>query len=676
MINEKVSIIVPVYNVEKYLTHCLDTLRNQSYRNIEIILVDDGSTDRSGAICDQYQQVDSRIRVIHKENGGLSSARNAGIQIATGEYFSFVDSDDWVSVYMIETLLDAVVETNSDIAVCGFFCVKENDISPDAMDGTIRVMNKETAVEELINWKIRDYAWNKLYARKLFNDILYPVGHNYEDMFTTYRLFLKSNQIVQIPDILYYYRIRSGSIANEARQEKLLKNKLDALQAYSERIHNISCVIPKLRRLVVEKFFQRFIDYMLYIDCIYKGDQIISHKYRKKVMELGKKYISQTSGIDKRLYIKTLIILYTDNIFFVFYNKIKTILHLFPEPVKSVKGKIKNTIRGFRKRKCTIQLPKQPCAFLIGTPEHDNLGDHAIAYATERMLVKLFGNRIIEITEEQYLSNHRRIKKMVRKKDLILIQGGGNWGNTYKYIAKIHRLILKELKKQQIIVMPQTVYYTPDAIGEKNKKKDGILLKKCNKIIFFCREKKSLCFFQKEFREIDCNFTPDLVLSLNMVTNVKRKGCLFCIRNDLESALSAMDKIVLLNTLEREGFRVTVTDTSNGIRVNPEQREKALQAKWKQFQQAELVLTDRLHGLIFSYITGTPCIVLGNYNHKVQAAYSMISKYAKNIVFINSVQELQEALYKVTRIGAYNQLEKDAFNYSLLIQTLQKAGIK
>ena len=147
---KKVSIIIPVYNVEQYLERCLETVVNQSYKGLEIILVDDGSTDGSGKICDKYKELDERIVCIHKENGGLSSARNAGVNIATGEYFVFVDSDDWVSIRMVETLTKALQKNNSDIVCCEFYNVSDSTLAVSDFSSNERKLTKEEAILEII----------------------------------------------------------------------------------------------------------------------------------------------------------------------------------------------------------------------------------------------------------------------------------------------------------------------------------------------------------------------------------------------------------------------------------------------------------------------------------------------------------------------------------------------
>lgn len=210
--DEKISVIVPVYNVRKYIVQCVESLINQTYHNLEIILVDDGSTDRSGDICDEMQKKDNRIKVIHTKNSGLSSARNKGIDMSSGEYIGFVDSDDWVFPEMFEKMLESMKSINADISVCGWieeFCNTARKRCP--FDKLLD--NNQAMMALLKNTEIADHAWDKLYRAKLFEGIRYPDGKTYEDIRTTYKLFARSNRIIFVPETFYHYRQRKGSIA-------------------------------------------------------------------------------------------------------------------------------------------------------------------------------------------------------------------------------------------------------------------------------------------------------------------------------------------------------------------------------------------------------------------------------------------------------------------------------
>ena len=213
--NEIVSVIVPVYKVEKYLRKCVDSILNQSYRELDIILVDDGSPDNCGAICDEYAKKDNRVRVIHKSNGGLSSARNAALDVIKGSWVICVDSDDYVHHDMIKRLYEAAIDASAQISICSHYEEKgEKLLIADRVVDEIRVFDKIAALKKLIeDDDIRSYAWGKLYRAELFDGVRYPDGRNYEDIATTYYLFDKAEKIVKIPDYLYYYLQRPEGIS-------------------------------------------------------------------------------------------------------------------------------------------------------------------------------------------------------------------------------------------------------------------------------------------------------------------------------------------------------------------------------------------------------------------------------------------------------------------------------
>ena len=188
---DKISIIVPFYNVEKYAPKCIESIINQTYTNLEIILVDDGSPDTCGKICDDYALKDGRIKVIHKKNAGLSDARNVGIKEATGKYIGFVDGDDYIEKDMYKYLYNLIKENNADISICGVEEVYEDgSIQDEKAKESIEILSKEDAIKELLlDKKVRSHAWDKLYKRELFENIEYPYGRKMEDIATTYKLF-------------------------------------------------------------------------------------------------------------------------------------------------------------------------------------------------------------------------------------------------------------------------------------------------------------------------------------------------------------------------------------------------------------------------------------------------------------------------------------------------------
>lgn len=234
---KKISVIVPVYNVENYLEKCVHSILKQTYSNLEIILIDDGSTDKSGSICDDLSNNDSRIIVVHTKNRGLSAARNKGIDLSTGEFIIFVDSDDFINEYMIEILYGNLIQNKADISICKFEKVHDNiEIlkgNEQIVDNNPIVMSGRQALKQLYKENFIYYvvAWNKLYKRSLFEDLSYREGKIHEDEFIIHHLFYASKTIVFTKIPLYHYVIRDGSITNSTFRIQ----KLDILDALQER---------------------------------------------------------------------------------------------------------------------------------------------------------------------------------------------------------------------------------------------------------------------------------------------------------------------------------------------------------------------------------------------------------------------------------------------------------
>ena len=209
--NDLVSIIVPIYNVKDYLDRCILSLKNQTYSDIEILLIDDGSTDDSGYICDKYASKDDRIHVFHKENGGVSSARNCGLESANGSFICFVDADDWVESDYVEKLLNCAIENNSDIVCCGYYTAQDTKQKEISKQYEFREYDTEEALRKLYQYEMTDYPWDKLYRKELWDDIRYPLNTLCEDMGTTFKVFAKSKRVCMLDAVLYYYWQRDNS---------------------------------------------------------------------------------------------------------------------------------------------------------------------------------------------------------------------------------------------------------------------------------------------------------------------------------------------------------------------------------------------------------------------------------------------------------------------------------
>lgn len=283
-----ISVVIPVYNVEKYLSECLDSVINQTYKNLQIILVDDGSTDSSGKICDEYAEKDARITVVHQSNAGAGAAKNTGLDLVKGEYFSIIDSDDYIELDMYEKMVNSLEKYNADIVQCLFRNVFVND----SFDRKYKIKgnypkvltSKSFLKEYLYDWKYAIF-WNKLFKSSLLKEIRFPVGRKIDDEFFTYKLVCNAKKVVNIDNILYNYRMRKTSVMNENNSDRLIYDRIDC---FIERYNYISNVYPSLKKNYNLK---------LYDDLLYFKD---SAKDNGKILSLINNFSRKKSnGFDK-----------------------------------------------------------------------------------------------------------------------------------------------------------------------------------------------------------------------------------------------------------------------------------------------------------------------------------------------------------------------------------------
>lgn len=311
-----ISVIIPVYNVEKYIEQCIKSIINQTYKKIEVILIDDGSIDKSGAICDEYAKIDKRIIVIHKENGGLSDARNKGIDIAKGEYITFVDSDDYVKENFIEDLYTAIINNNAKLSICNIIMVDE--------DGNT-IENLGFSSDKLVNGKeilkgICEYrnliegivAWNKMYSKDFFKENRYPKGKIHEDEFLTYKILYFANKVAITNRFLYYYRKNDNSITSK----KFNVKRLDFIEALEERLVFYNSYKEKY---LYNKTFERIINVIRIYYIKVKKYIADSKEIQKKLLKKYRKMFVEFIGIKDISFItkiKALAFYIMPNVFF------------------------------------------------------------------------------------------------------------------------------------------------------------------------------------------------------------------------------------------------------------------------------------------------------------------------------------------------------------------------
>lgn len=617
--NSKISIIVPIYNVEKYLRKCIDSILNQSYDNLQIILVDDGSPDNCPKICDEYLNKDNRIQVIHKSNGGLSSARNAGIKVANGKYIAFIDSDDYIELNMIEKLVNAIEKSNADLCICGIRWVNK--------DGTLFTKVAKSPIKNIVydddkkfdlfiqaNYFYYVTAVNKLYKKSLFDSILFPEQKINEDEFTAHHIFNCCNRICCIEDELYNYVQADTSIM---RSEFSIK-RLDGVEAFLDR-----ALFFKNKKMREHYVFCTRQAYGLMYTCLQRLDV---YKNRKIIHPLFKK-VYKYLKFDLR--------------------RIKLYLAYYP---KLIKGAIKYFLYKSYLRE-NFKTKNDSRIVLLATPQHGNLGDQAIVFAEYQILNKIFPKqKVVEIPNECYIRFPELCKRYIRKQDLIIIDGGGNLGSIWKKEDDKISNIIQDFRDNKIVIFPQTCFYEKDDV--KRIERNFNIYKQTKRLSVMLRDKKSFDLFNSLFPEISSYFVPDIVLSLNLNSSVfqqKRNGVLLCFRDDSEKVFSNDKRTTIEQILKQNNLNFSNTSTVIFNGVSQKNRKKELKKKWKEFSSAQLVITDRLHAMIFSAITQTPCIAFDNVSKKVSGVYNWIDKleYIKCIDDIDNIDGIIKDLIHV-----------------------------
>lgn len=300
MFDKKVTVIVPVYNVEKYLSRCLDSICNQTYHNLEIILIDDGSPDNSGNICDEYREKDKRIRVIHKQNAGVSAARNDGLDIATGDFITFVDSDDYIALQMYETLVGMITRENADIAICGFAKEQEEGVFAAYWKENVkRTLSHQEQLECLLTNKYYCCScWEMLFKREYLTEIRFDVSkkHN-EDFLFIYEVMKKTRKSVYTSESLYYYCNNQESATNVAFNE----SKMAIIDVNEYIYQDIQEHFPELSRLSMREFMRNNITCAIEMANNSYKNLISINRVRRNIRDHLGKYLRTDAAIGYKI---------------------------------------------------------------------------------------------------------------------------------------------------------------------------------------------------------------------------------------------------------------------------------------------------------------------------------------------------------------------------------------
>ena len=600
----RISVIVPIYKTEAYLEKCILSITNQTYDNLEIILVNDGSPDNCSSICETYAIRDMRIKVVHKENGGLSSARNAGLDIAIGDWIGFVDSDDYVLPNMYEKLYSAIVKESADLAICGYEYVDEYDSIIHEVQSSVKneTLSRFEAFNKLNGHSNVFYVTvvNKLYSKRLFEHICFPERRIHEDEFIIHHIFNKCEKIVTISNCLYKYVQREGSIMTKPFSIK----RLDGYYAGLDRFNFFTKLgMNKNAKYAVRFMYEIILNLFKHLDYkSYKSE--IKPAYRKTLF---------------------LLILQLDlRVMKLFLYRHKCLLKLFNFIKK---------IFTFSRFLSSYLLAKKPYIFFVATPIHGNIGDHAIVYAEYRFFFKQGKHKhIVEIRNDDWLICADWIEKYVKPSDTIVIDGGGNLGTLWPREDDKISNIISRFRKNEIIIFPQTCWYDNTANAFNRLRRNKKVYANATQLTVMLRDQASYDFALKNFPKTKFVLTRDIAFEIDDAPKNQLKNCclvLLCLRKDHEKVLPDEDIARVIGFLTKSNVTLVETTTVIDQYITPSTRKQYLMKKWQEFADARLVITDRLHGMIFAYITNTSCIAIDNKSGKVSGNYMWIKENPK-----------------------------------------------
>ena len=709
----KVSIIIPVYNVEKYLRDCLDSIIHQTLQDIEIICINDGSTDGSLDVLREYEKKDSRIKIITQENKGLSATRNVGIPLAHGEYIHFMDSDDMMELDAFEKIYHYAKQHALDVVYFDGRSIFESEELlqehksydeyyirkheyPDVLPGC------DLFTKMKLQGDYRVQTCLQLFRREFINEkcLRFYEKIFYEDNIFTFECILQAERTAYVNKVFFIRRIRANSIVTQAKTFKhfygsficyLTMNSFALENKYLYRNEELSTAIRtevngqilSARRqfaLVNDEEKQR-IDSMdpleKYFFQIYVADNFAKNNLSDEVKKFRQQVEESNAAIresDKKIALANKEIASANEKVKSLHTEINKLNNNVTKLQKKVEksqlaiAKLKNG-KAYRLGKAVLWFPKkvknlavlckntlfkkltktEKNIWLIGIPDHGNLGDNQIAESELEFLHDIFPtSHINEITMALYWERKASLVKEIKKQDILFFNGGGNLGTLWPRSELIRRDAFAVWKENNKIILPQSVLFSEDEDG----KKELVLSQKTYQAktdILICREKPSYDFSKQNFT---CRviLSPDIVLYSNKsrYAQINREGALLCFRTDKEKSMPDSEIVEVQTLLEKQFGKIdNINIVISGFKIDDKQR--ALDAFFEEIGSAKVVVTDRLHGMIFCAITETPCVVFPNNYHKLVASYEWL-KDLPYIKLIKDTQDFESALQEVLAV--------------------------
>lgn len=745
-----ISVLIPVYQAKEYLEECMDSVLNQSYQNIEVVLVDDGSTDGSEIICENYAKANPNVKVIHQENGGLPYSRNVGIDNAQGDYIAFLDADDIWHPQFLEHLLGMIKKYDADIAQCDFLMVRDKDdiLMPQENEhidvySARQALGKSYKDFETVRYVV---VWNKLYKKAIFDDVRFLSDKTIDDAYTTHKLYWNANRIAVSNLYLHYYRQSASSMMGrkydlwrldsiEAGKEKcaFFKDKGLSNEYYEmslsyyrnlwhnyrlveENIDNADDILSRIREeikrekneiLQLKEGSLREKIRAFYADAPEEEREYYRNIYGKRVTyknintylfpfniieKNAKVAIFGAGGVGKAYYEQITesdfcqLVLWVDNLWSNYVKEgydVKPIKELWnvqydvliiavqsKKMAEEIKVNLLNW--GLEEDKIKWEFPdnrqeteneliqyslnipnsEKNRLFLLDTADYGNLGDQALADQGLKFLKDYFPEyEIIEVSGRQWDLSKKHLISKINPKDVLFFVGGGFMGDLWPLESERIKDMIRSFPLNRKVFLPQSFFY--DAKNKKeNMESDKQLYLSDKRILFIHREKYSydLCsrIIAKEHENL---LFPDMVLySDYQIDNHSRNGIIGCLRMDKEKVNFEIDKELYEYCKENE-MDYSIVDTSVEYSVSRDQRKEELHQLLTEFSEAELVVTDRLHGMLFAAVTNTPCLAFDNISKKVSGVYEWIKDigYVKMVSVNANLKSEIESMLKLDR---------------------------
>ncbi|MFO7612594.1 MAG: glycosyltransferase [Clostridia bacterium] len=675
---EKVSVIVTVYNGEDHIGDCIDSIILQTYRNIELIVVDDGSTDMSGHICDDYAACHGWITCIHGENEGLSAARNKGLDEACGKYIIFMDADDHVEPGMISVAVERMKETEADVCIWGYYAdftdmagrhIKaiehhaENRFYYGGDLGKIAGFGGATG--------LLGYAWNKIYRRSLIEEGGYRFEKGLsliEDIVFNSQVLSRSKGICFIDALFTHYMQRSSQSMGKKFHEghfKLIQRASEAMRGLYESWgadpKAVNCIIRRIsfgylksalislqsselslkqKKKLLVKFLEsregrailesggagnltdRMVSFML--RCRFTGIVIWAYGVRVGMRSLP-------AGLFNCVYLNNQII------------RVKLFIKYLLSPSG---GEISGATAG--DRKIIVAL----------AADYGNLGDVAITVAQTKYLTGRFpGYQIVDFPISRTFTGMKQLKRVCSPDDIITLTGGGNTGDRYDDIEYCRQFMIRRFRRNTTVSFPQTVEFSKTRSGVKALAKAAKVYSGHRELILSARDRKSYEEYRNNFKDNECMLAPDAALLLETdCRGYERKGILMCMRDDGEKRISAEKEHALFTGLSGICETKMIDTHIDRCGMTPPQREAELENLLDAFKKARLVVTDRLHGMIFCAVTGTPCLSIDNGNRKISGVYECWLKGLGFIdfIFVTDINEMTRRAEVLVKMATKN----------------------